>query len=303
MEKKTTTSSSEEIDLLYFFRPVSNAFKRATTWGRDYARLLAHNMFLFGGILILGTIAGYCLRYVIAPSYKTTAIFVSDMLPARYCVTLLDNLNELRRPGNIPTLAKELNISTDAAWEIKGISSVALPKDSFALEKRDSSMSLFSITLTMQNMSKLEEIQKGLISYLENNEYIRKRKAERTRSWQLQIAELELRRKSLDSLRIIVSNSITPRSQGQGIILGEPINPVSIYQAEMGYLKERLYLESNLATIDHIEVLQPFFKLNEYNSPDYDKYLKYAFVASFLFAMLVVPLIGRRPKPRAPLIS
>ena len=298
MEKKTTTSSSEEIDLLYFFRPVGNAFKKAALWAEYYLAILAANRFLFAGILIAGAIGGYCLRYVIPPSYKTNAIFVSDMLPARYCVTLLENLNELRRPGNIPTLAKELNISTDAAWQIKGITSSALPKDSFALEKRDTSMSLFSITLTLQDMSRLEEIQKGLVSYLENIEYVRKRKAERTRSWQLQIAELEVRRKSLDSLRIIVSQSIIPRSQGQGIILGTPIDPVSIYQAESMYLKERLGLEANLATIDHIEVLQPFFKLNEYNSPDYEKLLRYAFIASFLFALLAVPLIGRKPKPR-----
>lgn len=299
MEKKTTTGSSEEIDLLYFFRPVNNAFKKATSWGIDYVRLIAHNRFLFVGILIAGAIAGYCLRYVIKPSYKTNAIFVSDMLPASYCVKLLDNLNELRRPGNIPTLAKELNISTDAAWQVKGIRPSALPKDTFALEKRDSSMAIFTVELTMQDMRFVQEVQKGLVNYLENNEYIRKRKAERTRSWQTQIAELEVRRRSLDSLRIIVSNSIIPRSQGQGIILGEPINPVTIYQAESMYLKERLSLEERLATIDHIEVLQPFFQLNEYNSPNYDKLMLYAFAASFLFAMAIIPFIGRRPKKLA----
>lgn len=295
MEKKQT-SSSEEIDLLYFFRPVSNAFKKATAWGTDYVRLLAHNRFLFAAILLAGSVAGYCLRYVIPPSYKTNAILVSDMLPAHYCVTLLENLNELRKPGNIPTLAKELNISTNAAWEIKGITPAAFYRDSFALEKRDTSMSIFTVSLILQDMRYLEEIQKGLISYLENNEYIRRRKAERTRSWTTQIAQLDVRRRTLDSLRIIISNSIIPRSQGQGIILGQPIDPVTIYQAESNYLKERLSLEERLATINHIEVLQPFFKLNEYNNPNYNKLLNYAFIASFLFALVAVLLIGRRPK-------
>ena len=298
MEKKPTTSPSEEIDLLYFFRPVTNAFRKAVSWGEYYIMLLAHNRFLFAGILLAGSIAGYCLRYVIPPSYQTNAIFVSDMLPARYCVTLLDNLNELRRPGNIPTLAKELNISTDAAWQIQGIKPASSPRDTFSLEKRDSSMSTFTVTLTLHDMRYLDEVQKGLVSYLENNEYIRKRKIERARSWQLQITELETRRKDMDSLRKIVSQSIIPRSQGQGIILGEPINPVPIYQAEMAYLRERLYIEERLATIDHIEVLQPFLKLAEYNTPNYNKMLNYAFIASFLFALVVVPLIGRRPKPR-----
>jgi hypothetical protein len=300
MEKKTTTSSAEEIDLLYFFRPVNNAFKKATAWGVDYVKLLAHNRFLFAGILALGAFAGYCLRYVIEPSYRTNAIFVSDMLPSNYCVSLIDNLNALRSPGNIPTLAKELNITEEAARQIKAIEPTALATDTFTIERRDTTLAMFQVTLVLDDISNVMEIQKGLSNYLESNEFVRKRKAEMAKSYQTQIEALELRRQSLDSLRTIVNNSITPRSQGQGIILGEPLNPVLIYQAEMAYLRERLFLEEKLATIDHVEVLQPFFKLNDRNNPDYDKLMNYAFIASFLFAMVVVPLIGRRlhgPRP------
>ena len=228
MEKKTTTSSSEEIDLLYFFRPVNRAFKKATSWGMDYVRLLAHNRFLFAGILVLGSIAGYCLRYVIKPSFKTNAVFVSDMLPSNYCVSLIDNLNSLRSPGNIPTLAKELNITEEAARQIKAIEPTALAGDTFTIERRDTAMAMFQVTLVLDDMRNVTQIQEGLTHYLESNEFVRKRKAERTKSYQTQIAALETRRQSLDSLRTIVNNSITPRSQGQGIILGEPLNPVII---------------------------------------------------------------------------
>ncbi len=298
MEKKPL-NSSEEIDLLYFVRPVSNAFKKATAWGVRYTRFLAHNRFLFAGILLAGSIAGYCLRFIIPPSYKTEGIFISNMMPAKYCVTLLDNLNELRRPLNIPILAKELNISQDAAWQIRRITPTATLKDTFALEKRDSSMSVFQVTLILHDMRYVDEIGKGLVNYLENNEYVLRRKQARIKNFQAQIDALDAKMQSLDSLRTIVNSSIMPRSQGQGIILGEPINPVSIYQAQTAYLKERLYMQERLSMINHIEVLQPFFKLNEYNNPNYERLLIYAFIASFLFAMMVVPMIGRRPKPRA----
>jgi hypothetical protein len=294
MEKKPI-NSSEEIDLLYFFRPVGNAFRGAWTWGTGFLQLLAHNKFLFAAILLLGSAAGYCLRFVIPPSYKTEGIFISDMLPGPYCATLLNSLNELRRPGNVPTLAKELNISEGVAWQIRGITPVYNPKDTFIMEKRDSTMAVFKVTLVLSSMDHVEEIQKGLMGYLENNEYARVRKEFRIRNFKEQIAALEVKSQSLDSVRQLVASSIVPRGQGQGIILGEPINPVSIYQAEMAFLKERLYLQERLSTINHIEVLQPFFKLHEYNNPNYDKMLKYAFAASFLFGLLIVWLIGRRP--------
>lgn len=296
MEQKRTTSS-EEIDLLYFFRPVSNAFKRAGNWALDYIRLLAYNRFLFAAILLLGSAAGYCVRYFIAPSYKTEAIFISDMIPARYCTNLVQNLNELRRPGNIPELARRLNIPQDAAWQIQGIIPTAAPKDTFVVEKRDSSMSLFRVTLVLSSMQHIDTIQSGLVRYLENNDYVRKRKEARLNNLVMQKADLEQRIKNLDSLRTLVTNSVVPRSQGQGIILGEPINPVSVYQAEVAYLRDKLNIQERIATIDNIEVLQPFFKLNEYNHPNYDKYLNYAFLASFLFGLLIVALIGRRPAP------
>jgi len=295
MEKKPL-NSSEEIDLLYFFRPVTNAAKAATNWGVSYVKLLAHNRYLFVAILVLGSIAGYCLRFVIPPSYKTDGLFVSGMIPGRYCVRLLNSLNELRRPGNIPVLAKELNISTDAAWEIRNILAEASARDTFIIEKKDSSMSVFKITLVMSKMDHIEEVQRGLVNYLVNNDYVRKRVEARRNNMRIQIANLDSTIRSLDSLRTLVNSSVVPRSQGQGIILGEPINPVSIYQAEVNYLRDRLYMQERLALGDHIEVLQPFFKLNEYNNPNYDKLMNYAFAASFLFGLLVVALIGRRPK-------
>jgi hypothetical protein len=294
MEQKRTTSS-EEIDLLYFFRPVGNAFKKASNWGVGFIRLLAYNRFLFAAILLVGSAAGYCLRYFIAPAYKTEAIFISDMIPARYCTNLIQNLNELRGPGNIPELARTLNIPQDAARQIKSIIPTASMKDTFAVEKRDSSMSLFRVTLIVSNMQHIEAIQDGLVHYLEGNDYVRKRKEARLNNLITQKADLEQRIKNLDSLRTLLTNSVVPRSQGQGIILGEPINPVTVYQAEVSYLRDQLNIQEKIATIDNIEVLQPFFRINEYNHPNYDKYLNYAFIASFLFGLLVVALIGKRP--------
>lgn len=294
MEKKPT-QSSEEIDLLYFFRPVTNAVKRATDWGLNFIKLLAYNRFLFAFILLLGGIGGYCLRYVIPPSYQTTGIFVSDMLPGRYCASLVNGLNELRKPRNIPLLAKELNISTDVAWQIRGIEANSSPKDTFSIYKKDSILSVFNVTLTLADMSHVAEIQKGIIAYLQSNPLAKTRRQAREQGLRTQIAELDIRIKSLDTLRDIVNNSVAPRSHGQGFIYGEPINPVTVYQAQMTYIRDRLNLQERLSTIDPVEVLQPFFPLAEYNTPNYDKLMNYAFIAAFLFGLLVVWLIGRRP--------
>ena len=89
-----------------------------------------------------------------------------------------------------------------------------------------------------------------------------------------------------------------PRSQGQGIILGEPINPVNVVQAEVNYLREQLYIEQELSTMDNIEVLQPFFKLNDYNYPDFTRLMLYSFILALFIAGILTPVLSRRIKNR-----
>ena len=101
---------------------------------------------------------------------------------------------------------------------------------------------------------------------------------------------------SLDSLKKIVNSSIIPRSEGKGIILGEPVDPVSVYQAEIGYFREQLSIDQALATIDNIEIIQPFLKSNQTNYPQYNRLMKIFFLASLIIAGLAVLIFGKRPK-------
>jgi len=64
----------------------------------------------------------------------------------------------------------------------------------------------------------------------------------------------------------------------------------------MAYYREQLSIDQALATIDNIEIIQPFFKTNQANYPHYNRLLAYFFLASMVLAFLVVLLFGRNPK-------
>ena len=169
-------------------------------------------------------------------------------------------------------------------------------RDTFLIFKRDSAISLFNISLTLSSVQHLDSIQWALVNYLENNEYTTKRKEARRRSLQAMKTNLNNKLEGLDSLKKLVNSSIVPRSQGQGIILGEPIDPVSIYEAEVGYYRELLNIDQSLATIDNIEVLQPFFKINQTNYPRYNWIMMQFFLWSLVVALIFVFVFGREPK-------
>jgi hypothetical protein len=227
------------------------------------------------------------------PAYETEGMFVTSILPAKYCSLLLKNLNKLKGTKNLPLLAQQLKIPLDASEDIQSITMLPL-RDTFTLERRDTALSLFSISLVLKKMDNLDTIQWGLVNYLENNEYAIKRKdAKRKALLSLKVV-LNRKLESLDSLKEIVNSSIKPRSEGKGIILGEPIDPVSVYQAEMAYYKEQLVTDQALAIIDNIEVIQPFLKINQYNYPRFNTLFLYFFLSSLLIAGFSVLFFGKK---------
>lgn len=286
--------NNAEIDLLYFFKPLGTFLKKIGA-ALDYAyRKIQVNRILFAVIILLFTIAGFSVRYLLKPSYKTQGIFVSNILPGKYCSILLGNLNKLKGEKNIPVLSNQLKVSDNVAGAIQSID-LSTMKDTFLIERRDSALSLFTISLTLSSIQHLDSIQWALVNYLENNEFATRRKEARRKALQSMKENLNSKLQSLDSLKKIVNSSIIPRSNGQGIILGEPIDPVKIYQAELSYYREQLSIDQSLATIDNIEIIQPFFKLNQTNYPRYNWIMAQFFLASIPFAFLFVLAFGKRP--------
>lgn len=292
MEEKQSTP---EIDLTYFFRPVKKGLNMVKNGLLNYVARIASNGILFFSVIILTTAAAYALRFIIKPSYKTSGILASHELPGKYCSLLVHDLNKLKNTDNVPFLAKNLNISTTAAATINNFE-VTSTQDTLKFGATDSVASLVSIDLQLTSMQYLDSIQQGLVYYLENVPYALKRKEAKIHSLQVLKASIDGRLKNLDSLRKLVSQSIVPRSQGQGIILGEPINPVSIYNAEAAYFREQLNMEKQLKLIDNIEVFQPFQQLNRTNYPNYNKFLIVGFLLSLIATLVITPVFGKKPR-------
>jgi hypothetical protein len=292
MEEKQP-KHAEEIDLLYFLKPVSNAAKGVGRGLETYFGILSANKILFFLIVFLITALAFSVRFVMKPAFRTDGIFVSHTLPAKYCGMMVATLSELTGKANLPVLAEQLKVPEVVADDIMVIQVYPMA-DTFALEKRDSVLALFRLSVIVKKMDNIEAIQHGIITYLENSEYAKKRKEARIRSLEATRENLRIKVKSLDSLKEIVNSSIVPRSSGQGIILGEPINPVSIYQAETSYYQEEMRINESLATIDNIEVVQPFLRRIRPNYPKYNTYLIYGFLFSVAAALLITPIIGRK---------
>jgi hypothetical protein len=295
-------AGSPEIDLLYFLRPVGNFFRGVANAIAGYFRLLAHNKLTFAIIWIAVTVAGYSLRYILPKGYETEGVFISHGLPIKFCDEIITNVNKYSGGKNKTSLlSQRLAISPKAAASISSIKMEPMI-DSFFVGKRDSimgvPMAMFRIRLVTKDTGFIDEIQAGLVGLLENNEYSTKRRQSRKAALISLKDQLAIKMQTLDSVSNLVNSSIMPRGSGQGIVLGEPISPVSVYQAQLDYFRERTRIDEELAIIKNIEVLSPFFKISYSNFPRFDILLMQFFLFGLAAALLITPFIGRRPVDR-----
>lgn len=287
---EATKPTNEEIDLFTFLQPVTNFFKLIFYSIGRYLQLIYKNISLLLLLTFFTSALGFSLRFILPKAFKTEAVFVSHELPAKLCVILLNNLEELvATKKNKPVLANQLKISTNIALSIVSIKA-NLMKDSFFVNDQDTIRNFFTVTLVCDDADITEKIQTGIVQYFENNSYaFKRREAKRLRLTALK-NNFANKLKSLDSLKVIVNNSIIPRSTGQGIILGEPIDPVSVYQAALNYYREELDIDLNLSILDNIEIIQPFITTIKPNYPNFKLLLLYSFFAGILLSLIIIPI-------------
>jgi hypothetical protein len=285
--------NSEEIDLLYFFNPLLRGFRKVGAGINRYVNRLQRNLALFIVIFLVVAGAAFALRYILPKMYSTEAVFGSNILPASFCSEMINNLGSLLDKENVPIIAQQLNISQAASASIRSISTVKM-SNIVLIGRSDSNVSAFRVRLVVSDQNMIPEIQKGLEHYLENNDFALRRKDARRKTLEDLRTDLVARINNLDSLKNILSRSMEPRSSGQGIILGEPVSPIQAYQVQRDYFRQLKEIEESLSLLRNVEVVQPFFKLNEPNAPNFQKIFLYGLVLGLIAALIITPVVGRR---------
>jgi hypothetical protein len=277
--------NTEEIDLLYFFNPLIKGTQ-------NYLYRLGKSLFLCLGILIGCGIIGYSLRFFLPKYYKTSAIFAS-FLPAEFSSVMINDLQKLvEHPQNNSVLAEQLNISPAIASTISNISTEEMDSLSY-MNVRDTTLSAFKVNLMVRDPNSIPEIERGLKDFLEENEYLLKRREAKRQTLEAMKNGLIQKIQGLDSLKNILNTTIIPRSTGQGMILGEPISPIDAYELMQKFYKDQKEIEEQLALLQNIQTLESFTKIKASNYPDFNKLFVYGILVGALLGLIIAPLTAR----------
>lgn len=255
-------NSNDEIDLRSVYHSITKGFLMFFKTIKNSILFSLENI----KILIVFIIIGVSISIGIFSLRKT--VYVSDLtishsrLNNGECYSLINNLTNLRNNygnNNDSVLANKLGINIQIAKQIKSISCRAL-NESLEKNYKDSAFILlpFKIEAKVYSTFILDSLQNGILNYLEANEYASKRKKINRDYLDKFEEKIKIEIIAIDSLKRIVDKSILPRSLGNGIILGESIDPVKVYQEGMNLYKSQLYINEQRELNNSFEIMTGF---------------------------------------------
>jgi hypothetical protein len=250
----------DDLDMLTLFGSIKLAIKRIFKSIGNVIRISLRN-FITIGIFVVVAVALFVGLYLLGKPYYASELLVTHTrLDNDYCKEMVENLNTYTdsRTQN-KDLGEQLKLSVRLAKEVKRIEYKPV-NENLAKRFTDSTHVLLPFIVRAEVYDKivLDSLQTALLNYFEQNTYANRRKAIDI----LQASQMETRLlgelKEIDSLKQIVAKGIIPRATGQGIIMGEPIDPVGIYKRGMEVYEKLQAVRKRQVLIESFEVTVGF---------------------------------------------
>lgn len=243
MEKDTVNRNSDEIDLGELLLKFTKVVKRY--W------------ILILGFVIVGIGSGVYHFNTQAPVYESTMMLQSDILTEAYSEILTENIERLINEGNYALLAQRLFIGSNEAAQVVGmeIESLEGPKGNKGEEN-----TIFLVTAETTSNAILPNLEKGIIEFLKNNEFVKKRVTLKRQRYKALVNEMRAEGQELDSLKDRVNEGIVSDRQGDNLVL---LDPANIYSQALETFKEEVQYQEDLELIESIQLIEGFTPFNK----------------------------------------
>jgi Chain length determinant protein len=317
-------SNSDEIDLGVLFSKIGDFFKNL---GLGFLRFIAllrripiENKVLFIWLILIGIAGGISYSLFLKKKYySTTMILSSEYLNKRIVDNTIEKLNLLAEEDSKQGLAKILNISDSLAAKIHDFEAEAelieleVLKEqlrNFQSDKKNDQVikqvidrieienrHAYEITVRVYNPTVVYDLQKALVNYFKNNEYLKKR-VEITKS------NLEARKnkligesQKLDSLKAVIyenyQNMATQSRQGSNnVILSDKAvtNPIEIFSQDIDLYNQIQAINRSLYLQDDFELVDGFTEFSKPSSEGILRISAYAILIAIGLGYLIVAL-------------
>jgi len=235
--------------------------------------------------LVIGFLVGCGLGFIyyqIAPAtYESKMILLSDILTESYSERITESLDNLIKENNTKVLSDRLGVTVE---EAKAISEIKIESVKQEGNDEKAESSIFIITVKIKENTILPKLEKGIIEYLRNNEYVKIRVNQRLTYFNTMIEKIGLEINSLDSLkkRLFLGQPIYSKSSEMMLV-----DPTNIYSKIIELNREQINLKNSLELVNSIQLVEGFTVFDKPVSPK----LSISLASGASFGLFVVLLI------------
>ena len=284
---------SDEIDLREVFNSIGNLFSSLSLKLVRFILTLRRVTFSYR-ILILATLSLFAAFGVFWHTkdksyFSSSMVIESEHYDRDLMEGAIEELNSLADQEAYVELGRKLNLSTDEAKNLRGMSVQMMMAeddrmllDAYLTSVKENKMSMeelivvrdklirnnskYLITVEVFSNELLQNIQKGIVGYLEANDYVERRLAVEEENLKALKGKLQEERLKLDNLKALMAASYTQLSEkgrtgSNNVILGasESANdPLNVYREDIKLYNEELAISKKLALMENIEVIKSF---------------------------------------------
>lgn len=283
-------TKQDDLDIFILARGIKNGIKglfKSLGWLIEFTLKKFWSLCLYG---LIGAAAFFCLSLLIKPYYTAHLSISHVRFENDFCYEVIENLDEFLNGSNgYIQLSKELGLSVEKAQHVKRLS--YLPSNPNVANIYADSVSVilpFKVEAEVYDNSVLDSLQYCLLSYFESNPYAQKLKAIDKQALEKTEQKLKDELAKTDSLRTLVNQGIVPRGSGNGIILGEPINPVSVYKMGLDLYEKQLELYRKQQLNNSFDVTVGFSKKTKPSNSGVVFYLVLGLLGGYISGLIIL---------------
>lgn len=212
--------------------------------------------------LIFGLLCGLAYFFTSQPKYESTMVVNSKILTENNATNLLESLQELIDDKYYTLLASQLKIEDSVAEKVYEINVDALNEGEDESETKE--QVFLQIAVTVSDTGILPQLEKGIINFLENNQYANRRVSLKRERFTALITETQEEINQIDSLKNKVDAGLLLQGQGANVVMMEPVN---IYTASIALFEKKQDYIEQLELANSIHLVKGFIAFQKPVSP------------------------------------
>ena len=318
-------NNTDEIDLAQFFRWIGRGFSRmghSTLYGLASLRnLFYQNRVFFIGIMILGLTLGALYSELLKKDYyKSSMVLSCDYLNTQILKSTIEKFNLLAAERGIGGIQAVMNIDSITARNIQKFEFKPFVSEDDVVEmevlreqlnnvtgeKKDlvekvidrleiENKNAYEISVYVYDPNIVKPLEKALVDYFNNNNYIKRRVVENRISLEARKNKLEKELRKLDSLKVVMLQNyqtLAQKNRGSNNVTvgGEEglTNPIEVFTKDMELYEDLQDVEKQLFLSPDFEIVDSFTSFKEPESASLSDVLFTSLLLSILVGYLIL---------------